>query len=92
MTTRKIVPATKEITANIKGIEYDVMLIPKQFMVEMDFAQFPEDDPNRRSINEEKMAEVNLTPGLHFIGLSGEEATYRLTRAGARYLLDSLSS
>ena len=44
MTIKKIL-ATKELTLNMGGVVYDVLLIPREQVVEMDYSQCPEDAP-----------------------------------------------
>lgn len=44
MTIKKIL-ATKELTLNMGGVVYDVLLIPRERVVEMDYSQCPEDAP-----------------------------------------------
>jgi hypothetical protein len=88
--TRKIIQATREITVNINGQEFDALLIPKNAMVEIDFSQFPEDDPLRRQANIGKMTKLELDFDLDIIDVSDGNGTYRLTKRGASRLLESL--
>lgn len=37
--------ATKDITVNIGGIEYDCLLIPKTRLMDIDYSDIPEEDP-----------------------------------------------
>lgn len=89
--TRKIVRATREIVVNINGEEYDALLIPRNAMVEIDFSQFPEDDPVRRQRNIEVLTEVDLDLD-HDLSEpeEGRIGIYRLTKDAARRLLESL--
>jgi hypothetical protein len=75
----------------INGEEFDAMLIPRNAMVEIDFSQFPEDDPLRRQRNVEKLTEVDLDLK-HDLSTepSGERRMFRLTKRGAKRLLESL--
>lgn len=41
----KKVLATKELTLNIGGVEYDVLLIPRDRMVDIDYSECPEEHP-----------------------------------------------
>lgn len=41
----KQILATKELSVNIGGIIYDVLLIPRDICVEVDYRNCPEDDP-----------------------------------------------
>ena len=41
----KKILATKELTVNINGMIYDVLLIPRDIVVEVDYAQCPEEYP-----------------------------------------------
>jgi len=87
---RKIVRATREITANINGEEYDVLMIPKNMISEIDFSQFPEDDPLRRQLNLAKLVEVDLNQDIDLRYAEGKAGDRRLTLHGAQRLLDSL--
>jgi hypothetical protein len=90
--TRKIIRATREVTVIINGEEFDALLIPKNAMVEVDFSQFPEDDPLRRQVNREKLTEVDLDLEHDLSPNDGElnKHVYRLTKRGAYRLLESL--
>lgn len=85
---RKLIRATREITVNINGEEYDALLIPKEGVVEIDFSRFPEDDPMRRSVNVKTMSTVDLEVGVDLTEAGGHY--YRLTEQGAKRLLESL--
>jgi hypothetical protein len=78
---------------SINGEEFDALLIPRNAMVEIDFSQFPEDDPLRRQRNVERLTEVDLdlTRDLAEEGLGAPgKHLYKLTKHGAKRLLESL--
>ena len=43
--TTKVIRATKELSLNMGGEVYDVLLIPRERIVEIDYTDCPEDDP-----------------------------------------------
>lgn len=90
---RTIIRATREIVVNINGEEYDALLIPRKSIVEVDFSQFPEDDPFRRERNCAVLTEVDLETDEDIDdpagGIHGKH-TFRLTATGAKKLLESL--
>jgi hypothetical protein len=88
--TRQIIRATREITVNIHGETYDALLIPRQSLVEVDFSQFPEDDPLRRQRNVQVFTELDLDLGQDVINPFTGKHVFRLTKAGAQRLLESL--
>ena len=85
---RQILRATREIVVNIHGEDYDCLLIPRKPFVEVDYTQFPEDDPLRRKTNIEKLMAVDLDRSVDMIYAGGE--CDRLTKHGAQRLLESL--
>jgi hypothetical protein len=88
--TRKVIRATREIVVSINGEEYDALLIPRKNLVEVDFTQFPEDDPFRRQRNIEVLTEVDLDLEHDLRDSTHGNPVYRLTPAGAKRLLESL--
>lgn len=51
-TMSKQIIATKELSVNIGGIIYDVLLIPRDKFVEVDYSNCPEDDPRVKQLIE----------------------------------------
>lgn len=48
--------ATRELTVNINGKIYDILLIPREPLVDVDYSQAPELDPNNKEeINREEL-------------------------------------
>lgn len=43
----KQILATRELTVNIEGKVYDVLLIPREKFVDVDYSQAPELDPTK---------------------------------------------
>ena len=86
--TRKIIRATREVTVDINGEKYHVLVIPDQPNVEVDYSEFPEGDPLRRKENVKTFQTVDLDYGQDLV--IGESPTYRLTKEGAEKLLSSL--
>lgn len=41
----KKVLATRDLTLNMGGVEYDVLLIPRDRMVDIDYSECPENHP-----------------------------------------------
>ena len=87
---RKSIKATREITVVIHGVEYDALLIPKNAMIEIDYSQFPEDDPFRRRENAVRLTEMDLELGSDLQNVPDGTRTYRLTKEAAQRLLESL--
>jgi hypothetical protein len=88
---RRQVIATKEITVNIHGVEYDALLIPKHDLLEIDYANFPEDDPLRREENIKKICSVDLREGFELELVDNQEKPrWRLLPQAVRRLLESL--
>jgi hypothetical protein len=89
---RTVIRATREITVNIRGETYDALLIPRKPILDVDFTQFPEDDPLRRIRNTKIFIEVDLIDGVDIVstGHRPESHTYRLTEKGAKRLLEAL--
>lgn len=48
----KKILATKELSINIGGVIYDVLLIPRDVVVDVDYSQVPEDDPRVKNLME----------------------------------------
>lgn len=48
----KQILATKELVLNIGGIEYDVLLIPRDRLVDVNYKDCPEDDPRVKQLIE----------------------------------------
>lgn len=46
----KQILATKELSVNIGGIVYDALLIPREKFVNVDYRNFPEDDPRVKAL------------------------------------------
>ncbi len=44
--------ATKDLTVNINGIEYDCLLIPKEILVDVDYHNCPEEHPRVKRLIE----------------------------------------
>ena len=88
--TRKIIRATREVIVSINGEEYDALLIPRNAMVEVDFSQYPEDDPLRRERNIEVLTEQDLDMTVDFCEVPGKAHFYHLSKRGARRLLEAL--
>lgn len=42
--------ATKECVLNIGGLEYDVLLIPREKLVDVSYKNCPEDDPRVKAL------------------------------------------
>ena len=56
--TKKIL-ATKELSINIGGVEYDCLLIPKEICVDVDYKDCPEDHPQvQKMIEKVKKGEI----------------------------------
>lgn len=43
----KKILANKELIVNIEGVEYDALLIPREWVVDVDYKNHPEDDPTK---------------------------------------------
>lgn len=49
----KQILATRELTVNIEGKVYDVLLIPRDKLVDVDYSKAPELDPTRQQKDKE---------------------------------------
>jgi hypothetical protein len=74
----------------MNGEEYDLLVIPTKPFIEVDFTQFPEDDPLRRVRNIEQMMTVHLERDVDLEYASMGDGAYRLTKHGASRLFESL--
>lgn len=54
----KQIVAAKQLSVNVNGIEYEVLMIPKDPFVEVDYSMFPEDHPKVRALIEKLRRET----------------------------------
>jgi hypothetical protein len=80
---------TKEVTVNLHGEIFDVLVIPRKQFVELDYTDCPEDNPARKVEKMQKMMSVDLKLGVHLKETNGKMG-YKLTDRGVMVLLDSL--